>query len=152
MGEGVDDTDQKAAEARRRYAKFVARYRTDSRFRAAADADPVAALAKAGIPVQAGSRVRLVSVDPDERILLVPTRELSGPEASGAFGCFFTFGCLGTAGCASGCIGTMACIGTAGCIDISCIRTPDDGPAEPEDPDEPEEPEEPGDGGDTGLR
>lgn len=152
MGEGADDTDQKAAEARRRYAKFVARYRTDSRFRAAADADPAAALAKSGIPVPAGSRVRLVSVDPDERILLVPTRELSGPEASGAFGCFFTFGCLGTAGCASGCIGTMACIGTAGCIDISCIRTPDDGPAEPEDPDEPEEPDEPGDGGDTGLR
>jgi len=155
MADDAPDAEH-LAEARRRYAKFVARYRTDKRFREAVDKDPTAALAKAGIPVEKGTRVRLVTVDPDERILLIPTGTTDLEQLAAQGGTWGTVGTGGTAGTIDGSFFCIACFGTIGCSGLT-FRTPDDPepkepePKEPEEP-EPAEPDDTGDSGDTGGR
>ena len=120
-------------EARRAYAKLVARYWADTGFRKEIEQDPARALAPYGMAPSQG-KARVVVLKKNEMVLAIPeiTGKLTPDQvvleancvgSAGSIACAFTFG-----GCA-GSFGSLFCFG---CSDV-CISDEPDEPKEPDD-------------------
>jgi len=69
-------------------------------------------------------------VDPEDRVLLIPTRDIDLTEAQVTQHCFATAGSFACVGCAGGTFGCGGCFATAGSFN-PCF-----GPSEPKEPDD----------------